>query len=100
MYNSLIILLCVLAVYGAYALFREFLFLFIRKKKMITAIRVQTGFAEDLADAEYFAQTHRLFESRPILLCDTNPPADIHKYGMDVYVLIPRKEVQWERRNL
>lgn len=91
-YNSLVILLCVFAVYGAYAIFREIALACARKKQIAAAVRVTSELMDKIAVAEYYTQKYTYFESRPVLLCDTDPPTDIQKYGLDVYVKLPGKE--------
>ena len=98
MYNILIIVCCILIVYGAYALLRELLFLCIREKRFVVAVRLQEGIAEEIADAEYYAQTKMVFEGRPILLCEGDPPKEAHTYGIDVYKKVSRKEVPWQEK--
>ena len=98
MYNILIIVCCILTVYGAYALLRELLFLFIREKRFVVAVRLQEGIAEEIADAEYYAQTKIVFESRPILLCEGDLPVEAYTYGMDVYQKVSGKEVPWREK--
>ena len=92
MYNSFVILFCVFAVYGAYALLREIVFAVARKKRIVAAVRVASDITDALAVAELYTQKYICFEGRPVLLCDTEPPSEVKKYGLDVYVKMPRKE--------
>lgn len=86
------ILLCVFAVYGAYAVFRELALVFARKKQVVAAVRLGSDLADRLAVAEYYTQKYTYLEGRPVLLCDSEPPRGIEKYGMDVYWKMSGKE--------
>ena len=88
MYNNLIIFVCVLAVYGAYALAREIIMLFSRKNKLIIAIDVteNTDVAEDISLAEFYIQKHLVVCGRPVLICKTEETEKYAKYGYDIYV--------------
>lgn len=92
MYNSLVILFCVLSVYGAYAFLREIALAFARKKRIVAAIRVASDLADRIAVAEYYTQKYTCFERQSVLLCDSEPPEDIKTYGIDVYVKFSGKE--------
>ena len=90
-YNSFVILLCVFSVYGAYAIFREIALACARKKQIVAAVRVTADQAETIAVAEYYTQKYPYLESRPVLLCDTDPPTDVEQYGLDVYIKLPER---------
>ena len=86
MYNSIIILFCVFAVYGAYAMLREISLLLIRKNRIVAAVRLDSTVADRMVLAESITQKCASFERYPVLLCEEDPFEDIEKYGMDIYV--------------
>ncbi len=88
MYNSLIILLCVLAVYGAYSLLRETLALFCKKR--IISLAVRTNDLSELKDmlslAEQHAQKFGFIDNKVIVICDEDKANDFKNYGFEVYI--------------
>ena len=92
MYNDLIlIIISVFAVFGAYAVIREIVMLFVKNTDIVYAVRLRgDGDAlrveEALAKAEYLAQTDFETESRPVLLLDGGDAEDAERYGYEVYV--------------
>lgn len=89
-YNDIVIIvLCVFAVYGAYALFREISMLFSRKNRVAAAVRIKDD--EQLQNdavviAEQYIATHTFLERAPVLLCDKYVPSDLQKYGYEIYI--------------
>ncbi len=90
MYNDIImIIISVLAVYGAYALIREVAMLFSRKHRIVAAIRIKDGMLEDndaIVVAEQYIASHSFLERTPVLICEREVPKDIENYGYDVYI--------------
>lgn len=90
MYNDIVmIILCVFAVYGAYALLREISMLFSRKNRVAAAVRIKRN--ERLQNdaviiAEQYIATHAFLERAPVFLCDGDVPRDLQKYGYDIYI--------------
>lgn len=93
-YNSLIILLCVLAVYGAYALFRELLVILSRNKVVSLSVKVKdmNELQDMLSVAEYYTQKYSFFDNKVIVVCEAENAGKIEKYGFDVYVKHIKKE--------
>lgn len=94
MYNILVIIVCVLSVYGAYAVIREIALAFFRKKQIVAAVRVCTELSDAIALAETYTQKYTYFEKKAVLLCDTEIPSDIELYGMDVYIRMPERSAR------
>ena len=88
MYNDIImIVLCVFAVYGAYALFKEIFMLFYRDHSVVVAVRVDNSLYEDnIVLAEKCIADNCLLEKYPVLLCVDTVPEDLSKYGYEIYV--------------
>lgn len=92
MYNdSIMILLCVFAVYGAYALLREAAILILRKSCAVAAVRILSDMDADtcreaIRTGEEIASTHLHFERKPVLLCEIPPSAELSEYGYEIYV--------------
>ena len=88
MYNNLIILVCIFAVYGAYAFLREIIMIFSRKNKLVIAINVteNADIAEDLSLAEFYIQKNLVFCGKPILICKAEEIKTCKKYGYDIYI--------------
>ncbi|MBQ8837109.1 MAG: hypothetical protein IJ002_06350 [Clostridia bacterium] len=90
MYNDIvIIILCVFAVYGAYALLREISMLFSRKNRVAAAVRVKSNEQlqnDAIVTAEQYIATHTFLERAPVLLCDGCVPNDLKKYGYEIYI--------------
>ncbi len=89
--SSVMILFCVFAVYGAYAMIREAVMLLSRKSRLSAAVRIGRDMdAETCADAirlaEQFAGSHRQFASAPVLLCEAPVPQEVQNYGYEIYV--------------
>ena len=89
--DSIMILLCVFAVYGVYAMLRELILLFARKKCAVAAVRIYAGMDRDacmdaIRFAEQLAGARWQFESVPVLLCDAPASTEIQNYGYEVYV--------------
>ena len=93
MYNSLIILVCVFAVYGAYTLIREVMVLLSRKSRVYVAIDVSEGNVDDkILLAEFYASKYSFFASRPIIVCEESKIEEVKKYGYKICVELPGKE--------
>ena len=94
MYNSFIILLCVLAVYGAYSLSREIVALFCKKRLISLAVRTnEIGELKDiLSVAEYHTQKFGFIDNKVVVICDENKACDFEEYGFEVYVKHKGKE--------
>ena len=92
MYNDLIlIVISVFAVFGAYAVIREIVMLFVKNTDIVYAVRLRGDsdtlrVEEALAKAEYLAQTDLQTESRPVLLLDGGDAEDAERYGYEVYI--------------
>lgn len=92
MYNDgSMILLCIFAVYGVYAMLREVFMLLIRKKRAVIAIRISADMERDacieaIRFAEQLAEGNRRVERVPVLLCDALEPKKMQGYGYEVYV--------------
>lgn len=89
--NTIMIVFCVLAVFGAYALLREIVMLLCRKSRAVAAVRIRAEMdADACADAVRFAEqlagTNRQLERAPVLLCDAPVPKDLQNYGYEIYV--------------
>ena len=94
MYNTLIILLCVLAVYGAYSLLREILVIFCKKK--IVSLAVRTNEISELKDilsvTEQHAQKFSFIDDKMIVICDEAKADEFEEYGFEVYIRHKGKE--------
>lgn len=89
--DSIMIIFSILAVFGAYALLRELVMLFGRKKRAVAAVRIRADMdANACTDAvrfvELLSQSNRQLESAPVLLCDAPVPKDLQNYGYEIYV--------------
>lgn len=87
MYNGFIILICVFAVYGAYALFRELSAVLLRNNRLVIAIEVtdEETIQDSMVLAEAYIQNNRCFKGKPVLLCEDEDTEKYIKYGLDVY---------------
>ncbi len=90
MYNDIIIIfICTFAIYGIYAFLREVCMLFMRKKRVVAAIRVGNDISlreEKIANAERLIDFHYFLERKPVLLCDIEGAKENSNYGYDVYI--------------
>lgn len=92
MYNDIVIILfCVFAVYGVYALVREVAVLLFRKSRAIAAARITSEMDADarndaIRNAEQFAQQCVRVDKAPVLLCDDPIDADLAAYGYAIYI--------------
>ena len=89
--DSSMILLCIFAVYGVYAMLRELVMLLVRKKRAVVAIRISADMERDacieaIRFAEQFAEGNRHVERGPVLLCDAGDPDKMQGYGYEIYV--------------
>ena len=95
MYNDIaVIFLCVLAVYGAYALFREISMVFSRKNRIVAAVRVKSSTqlqSDDIVIAEKYVASHSFLDKKPVLLFDGEVPEELKKYGYDIYIKYKEK---------
>ncbi len=89
-YNDIIIIiLCVFAVYGAYALLREIAMLFSKRNRVAAAIRVKNDERcqnDSVVTAEQYIATHCFLEREPVFICDGGVPENLKKYGYEIYV--------------
>ncbi len=89
--NGIMILLCTLAVFGAYALLRELVLLLFRKNRIVAAVRIHADMDADARTdavrlAEQLAGSRRQMERAPVLLSDVPVPKDLEAYGYAIYV--------------
>ncbi len=90
-YNDIIIItLCVFAVYGVYAVIREIAMLFLKKRGLVLAIKMDSDMRKDeRADAVALAENciykHSFLNRTPIIICD-KAVDDYKKYGYKIYV--------------
>ena len=94
MYNTLVIILCVLAVYGAYSLSREMFVIFCKKK--IVSLAVRTNEISELKDilsvTEQHAQKFGFIDNKVVVICDESRADDFEEHGFEVYVKHKGKE--------
>lgn len=98
MYNDIVMItLCVFAVYGVYALFREISMLFSRKIRVFAAVRINSKMSKDerndaLLAAENFIHYHSFLERAPIIINEGVSSQELKKYGYKIYELQTEEE--------
>ena len=98
-YNDIItIIVCMFAVYGAYAFLKEIIMFCLKKFKVTVAVRVsdKSDLFNTLAAADFYISTYAFLEKKPVLLCESNDAELLKKYGYDVY--IKQTEEKWQEK--
>ena len=85
--DTIMIILCVFVVYGAYAFFREIFLLFSKKRCVVAAVRIKSDAdIERTILAEQYISTYSFLDRAPVLLCEKDLSEDLKKYGYEVYI--------------